>query len=102
MRADRQDDDPALDTGTVAYSVRPSSGVGPGEFSINYLAGDGTLVPSEDVPGLMAALEARIADPARRRAYGAAALDTARAYDAEPIGAQWQALLSALEQPDSG
>jgi glycosyltransferase involved in cell wall biosynthesis len=73
---------------------------GPGEIITG--GRDGTLVPPEDVPGLTAALDALIADPARRRAYGAAALDTARAYDREAIGAQWQALLSALEKPDPG
>jgi hypothetical protein len=47
VRADRQDDDPELDTAaeelvaeTVAYSVCASSGIDdPGEFSIAYLAG---------------------------------------------------------------
>ena len=57
---------------------------------------DGTLVPPEDVAGLTAALEELIADPARRRAYGQAALQTAAAYDQREIGARWEALLDAL------
>jgi glycosyltransferase involved in cell wall biosynthesis len=71
---------------------------GPGEIISS--GRDGTLVPPENVPALTAAIEALIADPARRRAYGAAAIETARAYDREAIGEQWEALLSALEQPD--
>ena len=57
---------------------------------------DGTLVPPEDVAGLTAALEELIADPARRRAYGQAALQTAAAYDQREIGARWAALLDEL------
>ena len=69
---------------------------GPGEIITS--GRDGTLVPPEDVPALTAALEQLVADPARRRAYGAAALETARAYDRDAIGARWEALLLALEQ----
>jgi glycosyltransferase involved in cell wall biosynthesis len=72
---------------------------GPGEIISS--GRDGTLVPPEDVPALTAALEQLVADPARRRAYGAAALETARAYDRDAIGARWEALLLALEQRDS-
>jgi len=54
------------------------------------------------VPGLTAALEELVTDPARRRAYGAAALETARAYDREAVAAQWEALLLALQQPEPG
>ena len=69
---------------------------GPGEIISS--GRDGTLVPPEDVPALTAALEQLVADPARRRVYGAAALETARAYDRDAIGARWEALLLALEQ----
>jgi glycosyltransferase involved in cell wall biosynthesis len=73
---------------------------GPGE--IISPGRDGTLVPPEDVPGLTAALEQLVTDPARRRAYGAAALETARAYDREAVAAQWEELLSALQQGGAG
>jgi glycosyltransferase involved in cell wall biosynthesis len=67
---------------------------GPGEIITS--GRDGTLVPPEDVAGLSAALDELIADPARRRAYGAAALETAAAYDQREIGARWEALLTEL------
>jgi glycosyltransferase involved in cell wall biosynthesis len=57
---------------------------------------DGILVPPEDVAGLSAAIEALVVDPERRRAYGAAALETARAYDVREIAARWEALLAEL------
>jgi hypothetical protein len=41
-------------------------------------------------------------DPARRRAYGAAAIETARAYDREAVAAQWEELLLSLQQPGAG
>jgi glycosyltransferase involved in cell wall biosynthesis len=67
---------------------------GPGEIITT--GRDGTLVPPEDVAGLSAALDELIADPARRRAYGAAALETAAAYDQREIGARWETLLDEL------
>jgi glycosyltransferase involved in cell wall biosynthesis len=65
---------------------------------------DGTVVPPEDVPALSEALDELVADEARRRAYGAAALETAAAYDQKEIGALWEALLDdlTLEQRDPG
>jgi glycosyltransferase involved in cell wall biosynthesis len=73
---------------------------GPGEIITT--GRDGTLVPAEDVPGLTAALEELMTDPARRRAYGAAAIETARAYDREAVAAQWEELLLSLQQPGAG
>jgi glycosyltransferase involved in cell wall biosynthesis len=69
---------------------------GPGEIITSGC--DGTLVPPEDVPALSAALDELVADPARRRAYGAAALETAARYDQSEIGARWDALLGDLQQ----
>jgi glycosyltransferase involved in cell wall biosynthesis len=54
---------------------------------------DGVLVPPEDVDALAAALSDLLADPARRRAYAGAAVQTARAYETASIGEQWRALL---------
>jgi glycosyltransferase involved in cell wall biosynthesis len=75
---------------------------GPGEIITS--GRDGTLVAPEDVPGLSRALDELLSDPARRRAYGAAALETAAAYDQSEIGARWEALLGdlALQQRDPG
>jgi glycosyltransferase involved in cell wall biosynthesis len=61
---------------------------------------DGVLVPPEDVGGLAAALGDLLGDDARRRAYGAAALEKGAAYDPSAIGARWDALLDGLEQRD--
>ena len=58
---------------------------------------DGLLVPAQDVAGLTAALEQLMTDPARRRAYGEAALGTARAYLPAEIGARWEALLGGAQ-----
>ena len=62
---------------------------------------DGLLVPAQDVAGLTAALEQLITDPARRRAYGEAALGTAQAYLPAEIGGRWEALFEELS-PASG
>jgi glycosyltransferase involved in cell wall biosynthesis len=57
---------------------------------------DGTLVPADDVAAMSVALDDLLSDPQRRRTYGAAALETSRAYGAEAIGARWEALLDDL------
>ena len=72
VRADRQDDDPALDAAaeelvaeTIAYSVCASSGVEPGEFSISYLAGWSERTPIatiERTAALIDRLSRRIED----------------------------------------
>jgi glycosyltransferase involved in cell wall biosynthesis len=59
---------------------------------------DGELVPAEDVAAMTAALEQLILDPARRRAYGAAAVEKARAYELGAIGARWDSLLAELQE----
>jgi glycosyltransferase involved in cell wall biosynthesis len=57
---------------------------------------DGTLVPPGDVDAMSAALDELMSDPARRRAYGAAARETARGYDPAAIAGRWESLLADL------
>ena len=54
------------------------------------------LVPPGDVDALSRALLGVIEDEERRRALGAAALETARRYDPATVGADWVALLDDL------
>ena len=62
---------------------------GPGEIIED--GRDGVLVPAGDVDALSRSLLAVIEDEERRRALGAAALETARRYDPETVGADWVA-----------
>jgi glycosyltransferase involved in cell wall biosynthesis len=67
---------------------------GPGEIVED--GRDGVLVPPGDVAALSAALIEVLGDADRRRRMGAAALEKARAYDRDAVGAQWDDLLAAL------
>lgn len=57
---------------------------------------DGLLVPELDVAALGSAVAALAGDPRRRAELGRAAIETARRYDREAIGARWDALLSTI------
>ena len=66
---------------------------------------DGHVVPEEDTAALAAAIGGLIADTDRRRAFGAAALETAARYDAAQIAARWEqriAELSAIKPAGRG
>jgi len=68
---------------------------GPGE--IVHHGHDGLLVANGDVAAFGAALGELISDPQRRQALGEGALETAKAYSIEAIGARWDALLADLD-----
>jgi glycosyltransferase involved in cell wall biosynthesis len=57
---------------------------------------DGLLVPPGDVGGLSAGLLRLIADGELRRRLGAAAAESARAYDRDRIAARWHELLAEV------
>jgi glycosyltransferase involved in cell wall biosynthesis len=57
---------------------------------------DGLLVPELDTAALGAAIRELAGDRERRAELGAAAIETARRYDREAIGARWDALLRVL------
>lgn len=57
---------------------------------------DGLLVPEGDVEALGAALLELVRDPARRRRYGAAAVESSRRFGVGPVAERWEALLARL------
>ncbi|HSD81667.1 MAG TPA: glycosyltransferase family 4 protein, partial [Solirubrobacteraceae bacterium] len=57
---------------------------------------DGLVVPDGDVPALADGLLRLIGDDDARRRMGAAALQTARRYDAAAVAARWERLLGEL------
>ena len=67
---------------------------GPGEIVSHGV--DGLLVPPGDVPALSRSLLEMLADEERRRRYGSAALEKARQFGIEAIGARWDELLEEL------
>ena len=67
---------------------------GPGEIIDD--GRDGVLVPPGDVPALSRALLEVVGDEERRRALGAAALETARRYDPAAVGKSWVTLMDEL------
>jgi glycosyltransferase involved in cell wall biosynthesis len=70
---------------------------GPGEIIDD--GHDGVLVADGDVDAFSRALVELAGDEERRRALGAAAIESAHRYDPDAIGAQWEALLAELVRP---
>ncbi len=58
---------------------------------------NGVLVPQGDIPGLTAALRRLMDDEELRRRLGAAALESARAYQADTVVDRWQDLVAAVD-----
>ena len=67
---------------------------GPGEIIDD--GRDGVLAPPGDVAALSRALLEVVGDEAKRRALGAAGLETARRYDPATVGKVWVTLIDAL------
>jgi glycosyltransferase involved in cell wall biosynthesis len=61
---------------------------------------DGLLVPSQDVPAMTRALRELMEDDERRHRYGAAAVEKARQFEIDEVGAQWESLLAELTVND--
>jgi len=58
---------------------------------------DGVLVPAGDVDALSRALLALVEDQPRRRRYGAAALEAAKAYEPVAVAGAWDRFLAEVE-----
>ena len=67
---------------------------GPGEIIEH--GRDGVLVPAGDVGALSRALLEMVGDEERRRALGAAAVESARRYDPAVVGKDWVSLIDEL------
>jgi glycosyltransferase involved in cell wall biosynthesis len=63
---------------------------------------DGHVVPEEDTAALAAAMGRLMGDDAARKAYGAAALETAARYDAAQIAARWEERIAELSATKPG
>jgi glycosyltransferase involved in cell wall biosynthesis len=63
---------------------------------------DGHVVPEEDTAALAGAMSGLMADADRRKAYGAAALETAARYDAAQIAGRWEDRLEELSAAKEG
>jgi glycosyltransferase involved in cell wall biosynthesis len=57
---------------------------------------DGRIVPEDDRPALVEAMSELMADDARRKAFGAAAVEAAARYDQARIAARWEERLQEL------
>jgi glycosyltransferase involved in cell wall biosynthesis len=73
---------------------------GPGEIIEHGV--DGLLVAEGDVASFGDALLSLVGDTERRRAFGEAALETARAYEIDAIAPRWEALLRDLRSVRAG
>lgn len=63
---------------------------------------DGRIVPEEDRPALVEAMSELMEDDAKRKAFGAAALEAAARYDRARIAARWEARLHELSAAKRG
>jgi glycosyltransferase involved in cell wall biosynthesis len=63
---------------------------------------DGHVVPEDDTPALASAISGLMADADRRKAYGAAALETAARYDAAQIAGRWEERIAELSAAKDG
>jgi glycosyltransferase involved in cell wall biosynthesis len=64
---------------------------------------EGHVVPNADIDALAAAMSGLMGDEARRRAYGAAAVEVAQRYSIDRIARRWEELLAeAAEAKDPG
>ncbi len=63
---------------------------------------NGLLVPAQDTGALAAAINELIGDPERRRAMGAAAFETSRAYFMPSVRDAWEEFFSALAAARTG
>jgi glycosyltransferase involved in cell wall biosynthesis len=63
---------------------------------------DGRIVPEDDQPALVEAMSELMADDEKRRAFGAAALETVQRYDLGRIAARWEARLGELSAAKGG